>query len=798
MSYRIDRVGVVGAGTMGGGIAAHLANIGIPVVLLDMVPPDLSEAERGNPAARNRLVHALYERMAKARPANLARPDRGDLITLGNLEDDFDKLVDCDWIVEVIVEQLKPKQALMERIEAIRKPGSIVSSNTSGIPIHQIAEGRSADFKAHFLGTHFFNPPRYLKLLEIIPTADTDPEVVELMRRFGTDVLGKGVVICKDTPNFIGNRFFAVASSYALEYAFERGYTIAEIDAITGPVIGRPKTATFRLLDLVGLDVMAHVNNNLYDAVADDPYREMLRPTKTTAVMEQMLANKWLGNKADQGFYKKVTVNGQRDFYALNPETMEHEAQPKVRFDSIGAVRKIEELGPRLRKLLPHEDRAADYIRNTLYYGFAYAAHVTPEIAYRLTDVDDAVRWGFSHEAGPFEMWDMLGVAETADNMEAAGFEVAEWVKEMLSQGHNHFYQNGSYYDFTAREYRPLERDKKVIEVGQLQKAEKTVAGNDSASLIDMGDGVALLAFHAKMNAIDQDIIEMSRTALERLESDFDALVVGNSGQNFCVGANLFAIGVAAAQEQWTQLDGMVRALQQATFDLRHAPKPVVVALHQMALGGGAEFGMAGWTAVADHETYMGLVEFGVGLIPAGGGCKELLRRKVNPTMGAGYSTANADVLPPMQETFEQIALAKVGASAWEARSMGYLTDQDTIVMNGDQRLAVAKRKALQLVALGTRPPEVEKIYAAGRDVYYALKLGVQGLLWGKYASEYDTHVAGKLAYVLTGGDISAAAWVDPWYILDLEREAFLSLLGEEKTRERMMHMLQTGKPLRN
>ncbi len=794
MSYRINRVGVVGAGTMGGGIAAHLANIGIPVVLLDIVTPGLSEEEQKKPAARNRLVQSLYDRMAKARPANLARPDRGDLITIGNLEDDFDKLADCDWIVEVIVEQLPPKQALMERIEAVRKPGSIISSNTSGIPIHQIAEGRSADFKAHFLGTHFFNPPRYLKLLEVIPTDETAADVVEFMKRFGTDVLGKGVVVCKDTPNFIGNRFFAVASSYALEYAFEHGYTIAEIDAITGPVIGRPKTATFRLLDLVGLDVMAHVNNNLYDLVADDPYRETLRPTKTTAVMEQMLANKWLGNKADQGFYKRVMVDGQRDFYALNPQTMEYEPQPKVRFDSIGAVRKIEELGPRLRKLLQHDDRAAEYVRNTLYFGFAYATHVTPEIAYRLTDVDDAVRWGFSHEAGPFELWDMLGVAETADNMEAAGFEVADWVKEMLSQGHDRFYQNGSYYDFTARAYRPLERDPKVIEVGQLHQGGKTVASNDSASLLDMGDGVALLEFHAKMNAIDQEIIEMSRTALERLDSDFDALVIGNNGPNFCVGANLFAIGVAAAQGQWEPLNQMVRTLQQATFDLRHAPKPVVVAVHQMALGGGAEYAMAGWTAVADHESYIGLVEFGVGLIPAGGGCKELLRRKVNPTM----RTANADVLPPMQETFEQIALAKVGTSAWEARSMGYLTDQDTIVMNSDQRLAIAKQKALQLVQMGTRPPEVEKIYAAGRDVYYALKLGVKSLLWGKYASEYDAHVAGKLAYVLTGGDISAPAWVDPWYILDLEREAFLSLLGEEKTRERMMHMLQTGKPLRN
>ncbi|WP_374686787.1 3-hydroxyacyl-CoA dehydrogenase NAD-binding domain-containing protein [Promineifilum sp.] len=797
MNYRIDKVGIVGAGTMGGGIAAHLANIGIPVVLLDIVPPDLSEADRQKPAARNRIVNTLYDRMVKARPANLARADRGDLITLGNLEDDFDKLADCDWIVEVIVEQLEPKQALMARLEAIRKPNAIVSSNTSGIPIGQIAAGRSAEFRAHFLGTHFFNPPRYLKLLEIIPTDDTAPEVTEFMKRFGSEVLGKGVVVCKDTPNFIGNRFFAVASSYGLEHALEQGYSIAEVDAITGPVIGRPKTATFRLLDLVGLDVMAHVNKNLYAAVPQDAYREVLRPERTGALMETMIGNKWLGNKSGQGFYKQERVNGGKEFWALNPGSMAYEPAPKIRFESVGAVRNVENLGERLRKLLQFDDRAANYARDLLYYGFAYAAYVTPEIAYRLSDVDNAMRWGFGHEAGPFEMWDMLGVRETAEKMEAAGFEVAPWVKEMLAGGHDCFYKsNGgrSDYDFETKRYRPLERDQNVILVSDLRAAGKTVERNSSASLHDMGDGVALFEFHAKMNAIDQDIIDMAFKALERLDSDFDALVIGNNGEHFCAGANLFAVGVAAAQGQFDALDKMIKMLQTATFNLRHAPKPVVTAPHGMALGGGVEMAMAGWEAVADHESYMGLVEFGVGLLPAGGGCKETLRRKVNPVMRA----ANADVLPPLQEAFEQIAMAKVGASAWEARALGYLSPQDTIVMNSDHRLARAKQRALQLVAAGARPPEVEKIYAAGRDALYALKLGVKSLLWGNFASEHDAKIAGKIAHVLTGGDISAPAWVDPWYILDLEREAFLSLLGEEKTRERMMHMLQTGKPLRN
>ncbi len=790
MTYRIEKVAVIGAGTMGGGIAAHLANTGIPVVLLDIPTPNLSEEEQGDSRARNRLVQSLYDRMARARPANLARKDRADLITIGNTEDDFDLVADVDWVVEVIIERLDLKQALMARLEATCKSGTIFTSNTSGIPIHQISEGRSEAFRKHFLGTHFFNPPRYLKLLEIIPTPDTDPVVTDFMVQFGRDVLGKGVVVCKDTPNFIGNRFFSVAASFAMEYALEKGYTVPEIDAITGPTIGRPKSATFRLMDLVGLDIMQHVNTNLYDAVIDDAYRETLRPKKLAGVMETMVNNKWLGNKSGQGFYKKTFVNGKREFWVLNAETMDYEPAPKVRFESVGAVRKTEALRPRLQKLLTFDDRAATYVRDTLYYGFAYAAYISPEIAYRLSDVDDAMRWGFGHEAGPFEMWDMLGVAETVEKMEAAGLEVASWVKDMLAAGNDSFYRNGSYYDFGSGTYAPKAVDKNIVVLSGLDE----VAKNMSASLRDMGDGVGLLEFHAKMNAIDQDIIDMSHKSLEHLDKDFDALVIGNDGPNFCVGANLFAVAMAAQQGMWETLDTMINGLQKATFGLLHAPKPVVTAVHQMALGGGSEYTMAGWEAVAAHESYIGQVEFGVGLVPAGGGCKEVIRRKVNPVM----RTPNADVLPVMQEAFELIALAKVSTSAWEAKEMGYLRETDTIVMNSDHRLAKAKERALQLVASGTRPPEVEKIYAAGRDMYNAALMSIKGLEWGGYASEHDAKIAQKTAFILCGGNISAPAWVDPWYILDLEREAFLSLLGETKTIERIMHMLQTGKPLRN
>jgi 3-hydroxyacyl-CoA dehydrogenase len=616
------------------------------------------------------------------------------------------------------------------------------------------------------------------------------------MVSFGRDVLGKGVVICKDTPNFIANRFFAIGASFDIEYAFQNGYSVAEIDALTGPLVGRPKTATFRLMDLVGLDVMSHVNNNLYEAVPGDPYREVLRSSNTGAVIGQMLENNWLGNKSGQGFYKKTFVNGKREFWTLNPETMEYEAPDKVRFTSVGNVRQIEELPDRLTTLLDQEDdKAVRYLRETLYHTLAYAAYVTPEIAYRLTDVDDAVRWGFAYEAGPFEIWDMLGVQKTVDQIEDAGFEIASWVKEMLAAGHDTFYQNGSYYDFATKSYLTKPDDFKKITIEILRDTGKEVRRNLSSSLLDMDDGVALLEMHSpKINSLDPDFIEMAQFALKRLETDFDALIIGNTGQDFCIGANIALIVMAASQGLWDQVEETILESQRVFFDLRHAPKPVVTAPHQRVLGGGVELAIASWATVADHETYMGQLEVGVGLIPAGGGCKELLRRKVNPVMQA----PNADVVPVMQEVFETMATAKVGGSAWEDKELGFLRPEDVVVMNTDHRLSTAKRKALELVKMGANPPEVEPIYAAGRDVLSALNLGIQTYVWAGYASEYDARISRKLAYILCGGDLSGPSWVDPWYILDLEREAFLSLAGEQLTQERIKHMLQTGKALRN
>lgn len=796
MTFRIEKVGIIGAGTMGGGIAAHLANIGIEVVLLDIVPPNLSDEEKDDPRARNRFVEGGFKRMVKAKPANLGRKDRADLISLGNTADDIEKLADCDWVVEVIIEQLAPKKALMKTLEEVCKPTAIVSSNTSGIPIHQIVEDCSDAFKARFLGTHFFNPPRYLKLLEIIPTADTSQDVIAFMVDFGKRTLGKGVVVCKDTPNFIANRFIAVAGNYGVKLALDMDMSVEEVDGLTGPLLGRPKTGSFRLTDLVGLDVMVHVNSNLYPAIPHDKYRELLVEERLIALNDKMMANKWLGNKTGQGFYKKAMVDGKREFQHLNLKTFEYESPSKPRFESVGAVRKVEGLGERLQQLLAHDDKAANYARKNLYFNMAYAAYVGPEIAHSLVDVDNAIRWGFAHEAGPFEIWDMLGVAETAEKMEAEGFEVADWVKGMLAAGHESFYNAaGEHYDFNGDGYVSGSGESDIITVEYLrQKYDKPVAQNMSAALHNMGDGVLLYEFTSKMNAIDEDLVAMGNEALELLYADkFDALVMGNNGSDFCVGANIFAVMMGAMQGQFDPIEKSIYNLQKLTYDLRYAPKPVVTAPHQRVLGGGVEMAMAGWTAVADHETYMGLVEVGVGLIPAGGGCMELLRRQVNPVM----KTPNADVIPVMQAVFQQVATATVGTSAWENRSLGYLQASDTINMNSDYRLTAAKEKALSLVSAGVRP-EPEKIYAAGRDVQSALKLGLKSFAWGGFASEHDVLIGSRLANVLCGGNISGPTWVDPWYVLDLEREAFLSLLTEQKTLDRIQHMLQKGKPLRN
>jgi 3-hydroxyacyl-CoA dehydrogenase len=811
MTHHIKQVAVIGAGTMGAGIAAHVANAGYPVLLLDIVPATLTPEEEAkgltldSPAVRNRIVQAGFDRVRKSHPASFMSEAGQRLVTTGNLEDDFDRLAEADWIIEVIIEKLEPKQQLMARIEQVRRPGSIVTSNTSGLPIASIAQGRSDDFKKHFLGTHFFNPPRYLKLLEVIPAAETDPAIVETIAAFGENALGKGVVFCKDTPNFIGNRLFSMGNSFAVNYALKHGYSVAGVDTLTGPLIGRPKTATFRLLDLVGIDVAAFVAHNLYDLILHDSYREILHAPKLDALFDKLLAQNWLGAKSGQGFYKQgKDAAGQRVFMELNLNTFEYELPQKARFESVGEVRKIEDLGARLKALFADKwqhDRAAQYVWALVGYELAYAAAVAPEIAHSLKSIDDAIRWGFAFEVGPFQLWDMLGVAETAATMEASGHAVAGWVKEMLAAGCDSFYrrENGriaGHYDWNAKAYAGLPANPKQIKIDDLRRAGKELHRNDSASLLDMGDGVLLLEFHSKMNSIDEAMVNMMAQAKSLLDTDdaYVGLVIGNEGENFCVGANLFMVAMAAQQGMLDQIEKMGIALQNVLMAFRYSPKPVVAAVHQRALGGGAEIVLGASRVVAHAESYIGLVEPGVGLVPAAGGITTLVRR----ILSSGMRVEHTDPLPLAQQIFETIGLAKVGSSAAESRELGYLAPNDRIVMNRDHLLFEARQEVLNLVKSGYAPPPPAQLYAGGRNLKAALKMGVWLTRQANYISDHDALIGEKLAHIIAGGDLSGEQWVSEQYFLNLERRAFLELATTEKSQARMWHMLQSGKPLRN
>lgn len=799
MAYKIRKAAVIGSGTMGGGIAALLAGVGIPVLLLDIPAKDTTPDDP--PQKRNAVVINNFKQLQKARPAQFFKDSDAELVTLGNTEDDLEKIADVDWVIEVIIEKLPIKQSLMEKIDAVRRPGTIVTSNTSGLSIAAIAEGRSEDFRKHFLGTHFFNPPRYLKLLEIIPGPDTDPALVDFMTDFGTDRLGKGCVLCKDTPNFIANRFISIIGSFSINYAIDNDYSVEEVDAITGPLIGHPKTATFRLQDLVGVDVSVYVARNLYEAIPDDPMRDILRYEPADRVFDWLMENDFLGRKTKQGFYKTVTrEDGEKVHKPLNLQTLEYEEPTKVRFESVGKHRKIEDTGARIKAMINEDDRAGQFLWHTHAALFSYASLKMGEIADRLVDIDNANKWGFGHEMGPFEIWDAVDVAETVKRMKADEYVVADWVQEMLDSGYATFYQTDEkgivtgYYAPDKKDYVPLDVDKRVYIIDNMRAEGKEVERRDGASLLDLGDGVALLEFHSKANAIEEDIIRMAQKALERLETDFDGLVIGNQGNNFSVGANIFMIVMMARSESWDQLEGTIREGQNLMQALRYAPKPVVTAPFGMALGGGAEITMTGTRVVAHAETYIGLVEFGVGVVPAWTGTTEMLRRNLNPIMAA---SPNADPLPHLQKVFEQIALAKVAESAKQGRDMGFLTDCDRIIMNRDHLLHEAKREVLYLMP-NFQPRQPGKIYAAGRDAFAALQVGAKMLREGNYATDYDIEIAEKIAYILTGGAVSAPQWIDEQYFLDLEREAFVDLCHNEKTLQRIQHMLETNKPLRN
>jgi 3-hydroxyacyl-CoA dehydrogenase len=793
MKYHIHKAVVIGSGTMGAAIAAHLANIGVPVTLLDIVAKDAPD--------KNKIVKEGWDRCLKAKPANLMGEGLKTLVKLGNLEDDFGAVAEADWICEAIVENLKIKVDLMTRIDAVRKPNAIVSTNTSGIPVKAIAEGLSKGFKQHFLGTHFFNPPRYLKLLEIIPTADTLKEVTEFFIHFGEFDLGKGVVLCKDTPNFIGNRVAFGTGAFALDFIMNNDYTVDEVDSLTGPLMGRPKTATFRLIDLVGVDVWDHVGKNLAPLIPHDTLgQKYLAAEKPRQLMDTLLERKWLGNKTKVGFYKEARgADGKKEFHSLDLNTLEHVPAGKPRFDSVKAAKDVEGLGDRLKVMLAADDKAAKLVKALTYQSFQYVSSIIPEIADTAKPIDDAVRWGFMHEAGPFEIWDMLGVKETVKHMKAEGYPAAKWVDEMLKSGVESFYQykgtnKVGAYDVSKKKYVKLKQPEGFVFLKDFRATKKEIVSNAGASLFDIGDGVALVEFHTKMNALDDDIFNITSEALDRVENDFDGLVIGSEADNFSAGANLFMVVVAAQQGMWDTLDGAIRKLQNMNMRMRYSPKPVVVAPAGLALGGGCEVTMHASRVVAAAETYIGLVELGAGVIPAGAGTKEYMRRLVNPAM----KTDMAEVFPHLQRAFLQIGQAKVATSAEEARGMGILGPQDRIVINREHLLTEAKREVMHMSAAGYKPPAPELIYAAGRDMYGAMKIGAWSFKEGKYITDYDAHIATKLAYIMAGGELSKPQWVSEQYILDLEREAFLSLCGEEKTQARMWSLLQTGKPLRN
>jgi 3-hydroxyacyl-CoA dehydrogenase len=800
---RIEKAAVLGAGTMGAQIAAHLANAGIPTLLLDIVPRELTADEQAkgltleSKDVRNRFARNGFEAAKKAKPAAFFTPNSAALISIGNFDDDLTKLKDRDLIIEAVVENLDLKRALYERVEAHRRPGSIIASNTSGIPIHLLAEGRSEDFRQHFLGIHFFNPPRYLHLVEIIRTQWTKPEVSCFTFGFLDQRLGKGVVPAKDRPNFIANRIGTFGAMVTMQTMLADAYSIEEVDKITGPAVGRPKSATFRTFDLVGLDVFSHVIKNLYDALPEDEEREMFQ---TPAFLADMVQGGLLGNKTKAGFYKRQGSGDKKEYLVRDPWTGEYRPSQKVKLPALDMAKNLEDTAERIKALVWSKDRVGAFLWKTFSRTLRYAANRIPEIADNVVEVDRAMRWGFGWELGPFATWDAIGVEKSVARMKEEGLSVPANVQSMLDGGAKSFYKQHDgqqfYFDFAAEQYVALADQPGTIILKSVKDRTPVIKKNSGASLVDIGDGVACLEFHSKMNSIGGDTLQMVKTALAEVEKNFVGLVVGNQGQNFSVGANLMLMLMEAQEENWDELDLIGRYFQQSTMSLRYSPKPVVVAPFQLVFGGGCEMVLHGDHVRAAAETYIGLVEVGVGIIPAGGGTKEMLLRALD---SIPKDMNDADPFPFVKRAFETIAMAKVATSAEEARSLGFLSADDTVSMNSDRLIADAKKEVLALVASGyVQPQQRTDILALGQPALSTFKLGIHQMKRAGFISDHDALIGEKLARILTGGDLNHETRVSEQYLLDLEREAFLSLAGMRKTQDRIAHMLKTGKPLRN
>jgi 3-hydroxyacyl-CoA dehydrogenase len=803
----IRKVAVLGAGTMGARIAAHLANASVPSVLLDIVPNELSPQEQArgltlaDPKVRNSFAAAGLDAALKARPAAFFLPEAARMVTVGNLEDNLAWLKDCDWIIEAVTEDRAIKRALFEKVQAVRAPGAVVSSNTSGIAISSIAEGFSEELRRHFLGTHFFNPPRYMKLLEIVPTNDTLPEVVEAVARFGDVVLGKGIVRAKDTPNFIANRIGTFTTMNVLRIMQQDGYTIEEIDALTGPAMGLPKSATFRTLDIVGLDVLVHVVKNLSESLPNDERHDLFQ---LPDFIEQMMQRKLLGEKTKQGFYKKV--KGKREggeeseILTLDLRTFDYRERQKPKLPSLEMARNIEDPRERVKTLFHSPDRAGQFYQKVLSDTFHYAANRIPEISDDIVSVDNAMKWGFNWECGLFELWDAVGVEKTVEKWKKEKRPIPPLVEKLLASGEKTFYSQSdgttSYFDLASSAYRVLEEKPGILLLPSLKARKKEIKRNAGARLIDLGDGVVCLEFHSKMNIIGPDTVQMVHAGLKALNEGFDAMVIGNQAPNFSVGANLMLILMGIQEGEWEEIHQAVRAFQNANMALKYAPQPVVAAPFGLTLGGGVEICLHSTRVRAAAETYMGLVEVGVGLIPAGGGTKEMLAR----AMDAVLPDPEADPFTFLKEVFLNIGMGKVSTSGEGARKLGYLSSRDSISMNRDRQIADAKQLALDLVRLGYRPGKPrEDIRALGQPAFTKMKLGLHLMRRAEYISDHDVVVGTHLARVLAGGgEFTSPQLVSEQYLLDLEREAFVSLCGQRKTVERMQYMLKKGKPLRN
>jgi 3-hydroxyacyl-CoA dehydrogenase len=801
MNRSIRKVAVLGSGIMGSRIACHFANIGVEVLLLDIVPKELSDAEKAKgitieyPAFRNRIVNDSFQQTLKATPASLYSPSFASRVRLGNFDDNLAEIKNYDWVIEVVVERLDIKRTIYEKVDALRKPGTLVTSNTSGIPIHLMSEGRSEDFKRNFCGTHFFNPPRYLRLLEIIPTSETDQNVVDFLMHYGELFLGKTTVLCKDTPGFIANRLGIYALIQTIRVAEEMKLSVDEVDKLTGPVAGRPKSGTYRLSDVVGLDTTVHVANNLYASGegSDESRDAFVLPS----VMQKLFDHKWLGDKTGQGFYKKIKdEKGKSVILALDFDTMEYKPSEKVKFATLEGTKAIADVSKRFPVLLAGEDKAGEFYRKTFADVFRYATFRIPEISDEIFRIDQAITAGFGWQYGLFETWDAIGFKNMLGMMEQLDLKPAAWVYEMLEAGNESFYkvEKGSrlYYDIPSKTYKKIPGQDGFVLLSNL--SDKIVWKNAGANLYDLGDGILNLEFKSKMNTMGSEVIEGIQKGISIAEKDFRGLVIGNEAvEAFSAGANLAMLFMYAIEQEFDEINMVIAQFQQTMMRARYSSIPVVTAPHTLALGGGCELNLHADKVVAHAETYMGLVEFGVGLIPAGGGTKEMALR-CSDMYHAGDTELNI-----LQTAFMNIAQAKVSTSAQEAREMNYMQEKDQIVLNRSRLIAEAKQAAIELADNGyTQPKQRTDIKVQGKTGIALFMAGISQMRIANYISDHDAKIANKLAYVINGGDLSYAQNVTEQYLLDLEREAFLSLCGEKKTLERMQGLLNGGKPPRN